>query len=152
VTKVIGFDYDRRYAMVADLSPLAAMLMTYRAQAVIDSWFTAGALNQAVQDAAWDYFDGLGPGSYTSVPLDPTYQDELSAPIRQTPSLRVVRWPDEARRWPGGLRKAALAAKIQAVEGVKAVSITKLSGATGVDFDPAPLQTLMPAAISVAVI
>ncbi len=152
VTQVIGFDYDRRFAIVADLSPLSAMLMPLRDNARIDTWFTACSLTQAVQDAAWDYFDGLGPGSYTTVPLDPTYQDDLGATIRQVPAVRIARWPDEGRRWPGGLRKAALQARIQAVPGVKSVSITRLSGAEGVDFDPAPLQTLMPSAISVAVL
>jgi hypothetical protein len=152
ITPVIGLDYDRRFAIVADVSPLAAMLMPYRADARIESWWTAGPLDQFVQDAVFDYFDELGPGSYTSAPLDPTYQDDLGFPVRLTPSLSMTRWPDEGRRWPGGLRRAALEARIQAIKGVKGVVVTKLSGATGIDFDPAPLQTILPSAAPVAVL
>jgi hypothetical protein len=151
VTTVVGLDFDRRFAMIADLSTMAAMLMPQRESARIESWYTAGPLDQPVQDAIFDYFDELGPGSYTQVPLDPTYQDELGAPVRQVPASRVERWPDESRRWPGGLRKAALAARIQAVKGVKGVTITKLSGSGAVEFDPAPLQTLLPSAVHVVV-
>jgi hypothetical protein len=151
VTPIIGVDYDRRFALVANLTPIAGLLVPYAATAVIDTWVAAGPLDQLVQTAVHDYFDGLGPGSYTTVPLDPTYQDDLSTPIRPTSSIRIDRWPDEGRRWQGGLRKAALMAKIQAIPGVKSVTVQRLNQAEGVDFDPAPLQTLLPSAVYVAV-
>lgn len=141
-TTILGIDPDRRYLTIADVSTVAAMMMGNSTNVTIASWYSAGPLDQQVDDAVHAYFDSLGPGSYTSIPHDPGYQRGHAAAIRKTASLRIERWPDEGRRWNAGLRAAALKAKILAIPGIASVDIRDVDDNAMVDFDPAPLQTL----------
>jgi hypothetical protein len=142
-TQVIGIDYDRRFAIIPDLTPIAMMMWPVVADARISYWTYAGPLNQLVETAIYDYFDSLGPGHYTSPALNPGYQVDKGVTVpRFAATSSIERWPDPGRRWHGGFRKSALLAKLHAIEGVKSVTVARSDGTALVDFDPAPLQTL----------
>lgn len=151
VTTIIGIDASRKFVTVADMTAVASAMMSRGTDARILTWRTAGPLDQAVEDAFFGYFDEMGPGSYTTVPFDPGIQAQAAAVQRSTVSSRLERWPDEARRWPGSLRASTLKARIGAIQGVHSVLLENAAGGPLVDFDPAPMQTLLPAGIILAV-
>lgn len=102
-------------------------------------WGAAGPLTQPIIDAVFDYFDGMGPGSYRVAPKDPGYLREFFAAgtdIQPEPGQIVERWPPEDRRWPAGFRASELRARILAIPGVASVSIPFA------DCDPRPLKKL----------
>jgi uncharacterized phage protein gp47/JayE len=145
ITEVIGFDYDRRYAVIKDLSSVARLVCQRAEDSTFLRWWTAGPLDQQIDDAVHAYFDSLGPGSYTVQPFDPgvqNYYAGLSVAARPFPGTQLERWPDEGRRWSGALRKSALLSRLHAIEGIKSVTILSYDGAELVDMDAAPLMTL----------
>lgn len=142
-TQVIGIDYDRRFAFIQDLTPIAKMMWPIIADARISYWSYAGPLNQLVETAIYDYFDSLGPGHYLSPSLNPGYQVDKGVTVPRYAAVHTIeRWPDAGRRWHGGFRKSALLAKLNAIKGVKSVTLARSDGTPLIDMDPAPFQTL----------
>lgn len=138
VTTIVAIPSDYAYVEVADLTGAAnATDITYMA---IVRWGSAGPITQQVIDAVYDYFDGLGPGSYIETPKGPTYLRAFfaSGAITPLPGVAINRWPSESRRWPSGLRWSELSARIVAIKGVRSVGVV----GDMLDFDPLPLHTL----------
>lgn len=151
ITPIIGIDHNRKFVTVADMTPVASLMMSRYSDAQVFSWRTAGPLDQQIEDACFAYFDSLGPGSYTTTPFDHGYQDQQSITMRHTPpGIRLERWPDEGRRWSGSFRASALRARLNAIKGVHSITLRNASDDPVVDFDPSPMQTLAPCGVSVA--
>lgn len=139
-----------QYVSVPDLTALCPGLdALYGGELRALRWGTAGPLTQPVLDAAFAYFDQLGPGSYTEVPRGPNYAREFGSTAVGLPGSGVLRWPPESRRWSSSVRESELRPRLLAIRGISAVGVTseglKADGTrdtTIIDYEPAVFRTL----------